>query len=634
MKFARSILMLPRFHKRLISIAVDMLGLWLVAVMAIWLRFGDSVFPLLDYLPAIALLSILALPIFITRGLYRAVVRYIGHHFAMTVLTSVTMVFVLWAAAIFMLDLKFPRSAIVIAWLLALFYIGITRLAARWLLSEGLVKSHYASRKNVVIFGAGSSGKQLHSALAKVSGYKVIGFIDDDKPLQKHDIDSVRVFGRDQLSRLIENYNVSEVFLAIPSLSASRRKSIIEWLEPFAVKVSTLPGLDEIVSGKVSFSDIREVAIEDLLGRDAVPPLESLLSYCITDKVVMITGAGGSIGSELCRQVLKQSPKRVILYEMSEFALYNIESELKHIQEFKTIELVSILGSVLDEAKLTRLFSLYSVDTIYHAAAYKHVPIVEHNIQEGIRNNTFGTHVLAKTAAQAEIQNFVLISTDKAVRPTNVMGASKRLAEMALQALQVEFPETRFVMVRFGNVLGSSGSVIPLFRKQIAEGGPVTVTHKEITRYFMTIPEAASLVIQSGSMGKGGDVFVLDMGEPVKIAELAQKVIKLSGLSVVNEQGEGDIEIQYTGLRPGEKLYEELLIGDNVDGTDHPRIMKAHEDFLSYEALTAVLDQLDQALVDYEIDKVYQYLATFVSGFKHDCAMVDYLSDKPTTLTK
>ena len=634
MKFARSILMLPRFHKRLISIAVDMLGLWLVAVMAIWLRFGDSVFPLLDYLPAIALLSILALPIFITRGLYRAVVRYIGHHFAMTVLTSVTMVFVLWAAAIFMLDLKFPRSAIVIAWLLALFYIGITRLAARWLLSEGLVKSHYASRKNVVIFGAGSSGKQLHSALAKVSGYKVIGFIDDDKPLQKHDIDSVRVFGRDQLSRLIENYNVSEVFLAIPSLSASRRKSIIEWLEPFAVKVSTLPGLDEIVSGKVSFSDIREVAIEDLLGRDAVPPLESLLSYCITDKVVMITGAGGSIGSELCRQVLKQSPKRVILYEMSEFALYNIESELKHIQEFKTIELVSILGSVLDEAKLTRLFSLYSVDTIYHAAAYKHVPIVEHNIQEGIRNNTFGTHVLAKTAAQAEIQNFVLISTDKAVRPTNVMGASKRLAEMALQALQVEFPETRFVMVRFGNVLGSSGSVIPLFRKQIAEGGPVTVTHKEITRYFMTIPEAASLVIQAGSMGKGGDVFVLDMGEPVKIAELAQKVIKLSGLSVVNEQGEGDIEIQYTGLRPGEKLYEELLIGDNVDGTDHPRIMKAHEDFLSYEALTAVLDQLDQALVDYEIDKVYQYLATFVSGFKHDCAMVDYLSDKPTTLTK
>lgn len=628
MKLAKNILMLPRLHKRLISITVDMVGLWLVAVMAIWLRFGDSAFPVLEYLPAIALLSVLALPIFITRGLYRAVVRYIGHHFAMTVLTSVTMVFVLWAAAIFMLDLKFPRSAIVIAWLLALFYIGITRLAARWLLSEGLIKSRDASRKNVVIFGAGSSGKQLHSALTKVPGYKVIGFIDDDQTLQKHDIDSVRVFSRDQLTRLIENYSVSEVFLAIPSLSASRRKNVIEWLEPFSVKVSTLPGLDEIVSGKVSFSDIREVAIEDLLGRDAVPPLESLLSYCITDKVVMITGAGGSIGSELCRQVLKQSPKVVILYEMSEFALYDIESELQHLQEFETVELVSILGSVLDETKLTRLFSLYSVDTIYHAAAYKHVPIVEHNMQEGIRNNTFGTHVLAKTAAQANIKNFVLISTDKAVRPTNVMGASKRLAEMALQALQVEFPQTRFVMVRFGNVLGSSGSVIPLFRKQIAEGGPVTVTHKEITRYFMTIPEAASLVIQAGSMGKGGDVFVLDMGEPVKIAELAQKVIKLSGLSVVNEQGEGDIEIRYTGLRPGEKLYEELLIGDNVDGTDHPRIMKAHEDFLSYGEFEKALQQLDQALAHYEMDEVYRSLTTLVSGFKHEGAMVDYLGNK------
>lgn len=626
MKLARSILNLPRLHKRLISIAADIFGLWLVAVFAIWLRFGDSVFPVLDYLPTIALLSILALPIFITRGLYRAVVRYIGHHFAMTVLSSVTMVFILWAAAIFMMDLKFPRSAIVIAWLLTLFYIGITRLAARWILSEGLIKSQRSNQKNVVIFGAGSSGKQLHSALAKVPSYKVVGFIDDDKTLQEHDIDSVRVFARDQLSRLIENYHVSEVFLAIPSLSASHRKQVIEWLEPYAVKVSTLPGLDEIVSGKVSFSDIREVAIEDLLGRDAVPPLESLLSYCIKDKVVMITGAGGSIGSELCRQVLRQSPKQLILYEMSEFALYQIESELRQHKAFESIELISILGSVLDKPKLERLFSIYSVDTIYHAAAYKHVPIVEHNVQEGIRNNTFGTHVLAKCAAEARIKNFVLISTDKAVRPTNVMGASKRLAEMVLQALQVEFPQTRFVMVRFGNVLGSSGSVIPLFRKQIAEGGPVTVTHKEITRYFMTIPEAASLVIQAGSMGKGGDVFVLDMGEPVKIAELAQKVIKLSGLTVVNEQGEGDIEIQYSGLRPGEKLYEELLIGDNVDGTEHPRIMKAHEEFMSYGELTAAFVQLEESLSLYQPEAVYQHLTQLVSGFKHECAMVDYLS--------
>lgn len=609
--------------------SVDILGLWFVAILAIWLRFGESVFPITVYVPSIVLLGFLAMPIFIRRGLYRAVVRYIGHQFAITVLSSVTMLFILWAAVIFLFDLQYPRSAIVITWLLALFFIGITRLAARWMLSDRLInKSMACNSKSVVIFGAGSSGKQLLSAIKKIHNIKVIGFIDDDSHLQRHDIDAIRVYGRDDLNHLIGSYGVTEVFLAIPSLSPSHRKNVIEWLEPYSVRVSTLPSMDEIVSGKVTFSDVREVAIEDLLGRDTVPPLESLLSYCILDKVVMITGAGGSIGSELCRQVLKQSPKIVILYEMSEFALYNIESELKHIQEFEAIELVSILGSVLDESKLTRIFSLYSVDTVYHTAAYKHVPIVEHNMQEGIRNNTFGTYVLAKMAAQANIKNFVLISTDKAVRPTNVMGASKRLAEMALQALQVEYPQTRFVMVRFGNVLGSSGSVIPLFRKQIAEGGPVTVTHKEITRYFMTIPEAASLVIQAGSMGKGGDVFVLDMGEPVKIAELAQKVIKLSGLSVVNEQGEGDIEIQYTGLRPGEKLYEELLIGDNVDGTDHPRIMKAHEDFLSYGEFVNALQQLDKAFERYDVDKVYQDLTTFVSGFKHEGAMVDYLGNK------
>ncbi|WP_233188773.1 nucleoside-diphosphate sugar epimerase/dehydratase [Hydrogenovibrio sp. SC-1] len=611
--------------------SVDMLGLWFVSVLAIWLRFGESVFPITGYVPAIVLLGFLALPIFITRGLYRAVIRYIGYQFAMTVLSSVTVLFVLWAAAIFLFDLKYPRSAIIITWLLALFFIGITRLAARWALSDRLVNRRTACKpRSVAIFGAGSSGKQLLSAIKKIHGIKVIGFLDDDLHLQKHDIDAIRVYCRSDLTQLIEVYGVTEVFLAIPSLSQPLRKNIIEWLEPYPVKVSTLPSIDEIVSGKVSFSDIREVAIEDLLGRDAVPPLESLLSYCITDKVVMVTGAGGSIGSELCRQVLRRSPKVVILYEMSEFALYNIESELKRIHGFESTELISILGSVLDETKLTRLFSLYSVDTIYHAAAYKHVPIVEHNMEDGLRNNTFGTHILAKTAGQAHIKNFVLISTDKAVRPTNVMGASKRLAEMALQALQVEFPQTRFVMVRFGNVLGSSGSVIPLFRKQIAEGGPVTVTHKEITRYFMTIPEAASLVIQAGSMGKGGDVFVLDMGEPVKIAELAQKVINLSGLSVVNEQGEGDIEIQYTGLRPGEKLYEELLIGNNVGGTEHPRIMKANEDFLSYSEFVKVLQQLDIALAHYEMDKVFQYLTMFVSGFKHEGAMVDYLGNKPS----
>jgi FlaA1/EpsC-like NDP-sugar epimerase len=339
----------------------------------------------------------------------------------------------------------------------------------------------------------------------------------------------------------------------------------------------------------------------------------------------MVTGAGGSIGSELCRKVLRQSPKLLILYEMSEFALYSIEQELMQSDTLGATRLVAMLGSVTNAPKLRRVFEQYGVQTVYHASAYKHVPIVEHNIQEGIVNNTFGTHICAKVAAECGVKNFVLISTDKAVRPSNVMGASKRLAEMALQALQVEFSATRFVMVRFGNVLGSSGSVIPLFRKQIAEGGPVTVTHKEITRYFMTIPEAASLVVQAGSMGQGGDVFVLDMGEPVKIDTLARKVIKLSGLDVMDETGKGDIEIRYTGLRPGEKLYEELLIGDNVNGTAHPRIMKAHEAFEDYATLKQHFSELEAALERYDYEAVLQLLAKMVSGFNHTSGVVDFL---------
>ncbi|QBZ83704.1 UDP-N-acetyl-alpha-D-glucosamine C6 dehydratase [Hydrogenovibrio crunogenus] len=625
MKIVRQLVELPRWSKRVISVSLDVVGLLFVSVLAIWLRFGDTVFPVIAYYPAIFLLPVLAIPVFINQGLYRAVIRYIGSRFAVTVFVAVTVVFAVWAAAIFMLDLKYPRSSIVISWLLALLFIAVTRMSMRWLLTQG-IKGAFG-RKRVVIFGAGSSGQQLLNAIVRIPGLKVVGFIDDDKALKKHVIGSVKVYSRADLQRLINDYDVSEVFLAIPSLRASRRKAILEWLEPYPVKVSTLPAMDEIVAGKVSFSDIREVAIEDLLGRDPVPPQPELLSRCISQQTVMITGAGGSIGSELCRKVLRQRPKTLVLYEMSEFALYHIEQELKQSKELQKTQLIGILGSVLDEAKLQRVIECYGVNTIYHAAAYKHVPIVEHNIQEGIVNNAFGTHIAAKVAAECGVQNFVLISTDKAVRPTNVMGASKRLAEMALQALQVEYPNTRFVMVRFGNVLGSSGSVIPLFRQQIADGGPVTVTHKEITRYFMTIPEAASLVIQAGSMGAGGDVFVLDMGEPVKIADLAHKVIKLSGLDVLDEAGNGDIEIQYTGLRPGEKLYEELLIGHNVDGTDHPRIMKAHEDFMAYADLMQEYIQLEQSLTQYAYDSVIEQLTRIVDGFDHTSGIVDYLNN-------
>lgn len=636
MKIVRRLVELPRLHKRVVSVGIDVIGLLLVAVFAIWLRFGYAQFSITPYLAAILLLPVLAIPVFVQQGLYRAVIRYIGFQFAFTVFGAVSLVVLLWATAIFMLDLNFPRSAIVITWLLALLFIALTRLSMRWLLSEG-IKSE-AGRKRVLIFGAGSSGQQLLNAMVRIPGIKVVGFIDDDKALHHHEIGSARVFARDDLNRLIAHYGVSEVFLAIPSLSAPRRKAILEWLEPYSVKVLTLPGMAEIVSGKVSFSDIREVEIEDLLGRDSVTPVESLLKRCITDQVVLISGAGGSIGSELCRQVLKHQPKVLVLYEMSEFALYNIEHELARSADLGDTKLIALLGSVLDEAKLRRVYAHYRVHTVYHAAAYKHVPIVEHNIQEGLFNNAVGTHVAAKVAAECGVKNFVLISTDKAVRPTNVMGASKRLAEMALQALQVEFASTRFVMVRFGNVLGSSGSVIPLFRKQIAAGGPVTVTHKEITRYFMTIPEAASLVIQAGSMGVGGDVFVLDMGEPVKIDQLARRVIKLSGLEVMDEAGNGDIEIQYTGLRPGEKLYEELLIGDNVDGTDHPRIMKAHEEFVPYDELMAEFIQIEANLNRYDYDAVIAQLTQLVSGFSHSSGIVDYLYEQekhaPKTLMK
>lgn len=623
MKISQSLLALSRNQKRALSIFIDVLGLTFISVLAIWIRFGEAISPFKDYTMAIAILPLIAIPIFITQGLYRAVVRYIGFKFAYTVLLSTSLLFVVWAAIIFMLDFKYPRSAILINYLLALFFIGTSRLAVKYLLSEGLIKNTHGERKRVVIYGAGSSGQQLLNTIKRLPAIKVVGFIDDNKQLQKTEIDSYRVHSRDKLQHLIDYHGVSEVFLAIPSLTALQKKNLLTWLEPFQAKILTLPPMDQIIDGQISFSDIREVDIEDLLGRDSVIPKPDLLKKCIQNKVVLISGAGGSIGSELCRQVIQQKPKMLVLYEMSEFALYSIEKELA---PFST-PLIAVLGSVLDERKVKQLIQKYNVDTIYHAAAYKHVPIVEHNIQEGIINNSFGTHSLAKVAAETGVKNFVLISTDKAVRPTNFMGASKRLAEMALQALQIQYPHTCFVMVRFGNVLGSSGSVIPLFRKQIAQGGPVTVTHKEITRYFMTIPEAASLVIQAGSMGTGGDVFVLDMGEPVKIADLAAKVIKLSGLSIINNEGIGDIEIKYTGLRPGEKLYEELLIGDNVDGTDHPRIMKAHESFLEYDALLTEFKTLNQAIEENDFEALKVKIGQLVSGFHHTSDIVDYLQE-------
>ncbi|WEJ63152.1 polysaccharide biosynthesis protein [Thiomicrorhabdus lithotrophica] len=618
---------LPRWQKRAVSIIVDFFSLIAIALIAVWLRLGNIDLPQ-QFALSILILPFLALPAFIKLGLYRAVVRYISHRFMFTVFTAVSLSFLIWSTAILMFDLDYPRSALIIAWLMAILYITGSRLVIRWFL---LRRSGFKNESDsIVIFGASDAGRQLMNGLVGVAHKKVVAFIDDDKSLYEQKIGAIKVYRREDLEELIQRFKVKEILLASPGMSSKERQAVLTWLTPFPIKVSTLPSMEEIVDGKVSFSDIREVSIEDLLGRDTVPAREKLLSQCITDKTVMVTGGGGSIGSELCRQILKNKPKQLIVYELSEFALYNIEQELEDMTRnlSYSVDLIFFLGDVKNRKKLEEVIIQFSVNTIYHAAAYKHVPLVEHNISEGINNNSFGTMTVAEVAAELKVQNFVLVSTDKAVRPTNFMGASKRLAELSLQALQDEYSNTRFVMVRFGNVLGSSGSVIPLFKQQIANGGPVTVTHKEITRYFMTIPEAASLVIQAGSMGTGGDVFVLDMGEPVKIADLAEKLIKLSGLEVVDSEGHGDIEIQYTGLRPGEKLYEELLIGDNVDGTDHPRIMKAHEDYISYQELKSEFDQLHSDLKNHNYLAVSDKLSKLVSGFKHSSGIVDYIQEK------
>ncbi|KAA0875755.1 polysaccharide biosynthesis protein [Nitrincola tapanii] len=636
------LLNLPRVHKRWISVCADVVILLGAASLAVSIRMGDWFWPLGDYIWAVLLLPVLAIPVFITQGLYRAVIRYIGIKFANTVFFSVAAVFTLWTAAIFMLDLAYPRSAIVITWLLALLMIAVTRFFARRLLfMHNTSRAIKSQRKKVVIFGAGSAGRQLFQAIMKIPEVYVVGFVDDDKDLQGQIISAARVFSREQFSDLLAKYNVTDVYLAIPSIGISKRREIVDWLEPYPVRVSTIPGVDEIISGKVSFSDIREVDIADLLGRDPVAPREELLNRCVLNQVVMVTGAGGSIGSELCRQIIKHKPSTLILFELSEFALYSIEFELRQaiLAGESDVQLIPILGSVQDAEHLQSVMQRYGVETIYHAAAYKHVPLVEYNMVAGLKNNVFGTLNTAEAAIRCGVKNFVLISTDKAVRPTNTMGASKRLAEMVLQALSERELKKgnaiRFAMVRFGNVLGSSGSVIPLFRKQIKAGGPITVTHPEITRYFMTIPEAAELVIQAGSMGSSGDVFVLDMGEPVKIVDLARKMIQLAGCEVRDEKNpNGDIEIVFTGLRPGEKTYEELLIGGVVKQTDHPMIMCASEEMLSWPMLQEVLSRLQQAMDNLDHPQLRNLLNEVVSGYRAESAIVDLLKPASVNLSR
>ena len=604
---------------------VDSIVLIGVLLAAFSLRLGIWYWPEDDLVWVILGAPIIAIPIFIRFGLYRAVIRYIGFKALWTVVQAVSLYALVWGVVGFMSAIEgIPRSVILVNWMLSILAIGGLRMIARWVLSD-VNGFNQTSKKNVIIYGAGSAGRQLLTALQQSSEYRPVAFIDDENELKRQSISGVEVFTPDETKDLISKSEASEILLAIPSASRTRRNEIIDFLEPYSVMVRSLPGVSELAQGKVNIADLKEVSIRDLLGRDMVEPNKDLLSQNIADKVVLVTGAGGSIGSELCRQIIFLKPKTLILYEMSELALYTIEKELSNIG-VHSMDIYPILGSVNNKSRLTNVFERFSVDTIYHAAAYKHVPMVEFNNTEGVNNNIFGTLSCAQVAIDTGVETFVLISTDKAVRPTNTMGATKRSAELVLQALAAKQSGTKFTMVRFGNVLGSSGSVIPLFKQQIKEGGPVTVTDKDIIRYFMTIPEAVELVIQAGAMGLGGDVFVLDMGKPVKIYDLAKKMIHLTGLEVKDKSNpKGDIEIQITGLRPGEKLFEELLIGDNVSDTSHPLIMRAEEDTLAWNELKLILDELKLAIDECDHIKLRKLLMQVVPEFKPQCEISDVL---------
>ncbi|MEJ3600613.1 nucleoside-diphosphate sugar epimerase/dehydratase [Vibrio vulnificus] len=610
---------LPRVHKRLISLAIDTLLITFSFFMAIWVRHGEVAISVsAETWLTLAGTVVVTLIAFTRLGLYRAVLRYLTFH-ALTVVVLGALISALSITTFaYFFNAEVPRTVPVIYMTFLALLCGGARMMVRSLIVQ-------ASRKGcerVLIYGAGSTGRQLAIALRNAETYQVKGFIDNDPSLENTIIQGLTVHSSQQISRLVEKQEIEKILLAMPRARRSERKAIIDGLLHLPVEVLTVPDFKDIVNGNATVDELKDVAIEDLLGRDPVEPNPELMKANIHGKVVMVTGAGGSIGSELCRQIVRQKPKTLILFELSEYGLYEIDKELSGMVETMQleVEIIPLLGSVQRINRLSATMRAFGVQTVYHAAAYKHVPLVEYNVVEGVRNNVFGTYYSAKAAIEAGVESFVLISTDKAVRPTNVMGTSKRMAELALQALAAKENDkvngTRFCMVRFGNVLGSSGSVIPLFKRQIEEGQAITVTHPDIIRYFMTIPEAAQLVIQAGAMGKGGDVFVLDMGEPVKIVDLAKNLIQLSGLEVKSSDNpNGDIEIKFTGLRPGEKLYEELLIGDNVEGTDHERIMTANEQFLPLEEFNQILDNLDKACHEFDHETIRQILLETPTGF-------------------
>lgn len=624
MRLAEFLLGLPRLYKRCILMIFDTAIITGAIVGAMILRLESlDVVMQKDMWVAAAVVTPFSVLLLTYLGMYNVVVRFLGvRMFAVTVLgvAGSALFFVL---ASYFLQLTIPRSVPIIFSFLAFMAISGIRLLAGFLL--GRIGVH---RKGVriAIYGAGASGQQLASMLRLSGEYSPVLFMDDSSALWGRSVAGLQVYPPrvPETVEILREGGVEQILLAVPSAGKTQRKQIIEYLETLSFHVRTIPGVEQMLEGGMSLDQIQEVRLEDLLGRESVPANEGLLGKCIDGQVVLVTGAGGSIGSELCRQVLALGARHLLLLEQSEYNLYKIETELR--RQHPGADITPLLGSVADKARVNKIFSSYKIDTVYHAAAYKHVPLVEHNPVEGVVNNTFGTLVVAQAAKYNHVKNFVLISTDKAVRPTNVMGATKRMAEIVLQALYAYSPETLFSMVRFGNVLGSSGSVVPRFREQIESGGPVTVTHPEINRYFMTIPEAVELVIQAGAMATGGDVFVLDMGSPVKIVDLAVRMIHLSGLEVRDEKNpEGDIEVVFSGLRPGEKLHEELLIGDNVSGTEHPKILRAEEEMISWSELQLWLQKMEKSIESNDLQRFRQLMTEGVSGYQPHDVIEDWL---------
>ena len=652
--FARRVIELPRYIKQLIVLSVDTILCLLSVWISFFLRLGEiQAFSIVSSAPVLitSFASVaLAVPIFVMSGLYRAIFRYSGMPAMMTMSQAMIIYGIFFSLIFAFVGVQgVPRTIGLIQPIVVFLLVGASRAFARICFGDLYqIEIKKSSLPKVLIYGAGSAGRQLASGMANSFEVRLVGFLDDDDRLHGHVLNGLQIYNPSDIEEIANLKGVSDVLLAMPSVSRERRNQIIGQLSKIKISVRTLPGLSDLISGKLTLSNVRELDIDDLLGREAVKPNGLLLNRSTHNKTVMVTGAGGSIGSELCRQVLKTNPRRLLLVEMSEFALYQIHQEIQSALELRGVslsedlEVVPLLASVCDEVRMQEIMCTWKPHTVYHAAAYKHVPLVEHNPAEGVRNNVWGTRVCAEAAARNGVQNFVLISTDKAVRPTNIMGATKRLAEMVLQALNetkhsadshtinvsnlAVSTKTCFSMVRFGNVLGSSGSVVPLFRNQIKNGGPVTLTHPDITRYFMTITEAAQLVIQAGAMGSGGDVFVLDMGEPVRIFDLASRIVKLSGLTLRDERNpHGDIEIKVTGLRPGEKLYEELLIGDNPKPTQHPRILKAQEKFVPWEQLQGQLHSLNLALSVNDVPLIRSFLRKLVTGYQPSDKVVDWV---------